>query len=277
MIPQPSADAPDADRQGLQRWALGISYNGQGYEGWQSQPSGRTVQDQLERALSQFAAEPVATVCAGRTDAGVHGLMQVVHFDTGLQREAFSWVRGTNSFLPPDIAVQWAQPVPAEFHSRASASARRYAYVLLESPVRPSVDAGRVGWVFRPLDSEAMQAAANVLLGEHDFTSFRASGCQARTPIKTMRRIAISRRGPYWRFEFEANAFLHHMIRNIMGCLLVVGQGLQRPEWMSEVLAARSRDAAAPTFSPDGLYFLGPVYDAAWGLPSQTAPYDWLP
>ena len=277
MIPQPSADAPDADRQGLQRWALGISYNGQGYEGWQSQPSGRTVQDQLERALSQFAAEPVATVCAGRTDAGVHGLMQVVHFDTGLQREAFSWVRGTNSFLPPDIAVQWAQPVPAEFHSRASASARRYAYVLLESPVRPSVDAGRVGWVFRPLEAQAMQAAAGLLLGEHDFTSFRASGCQARTPIKTMRRIEISRRGPYWRFEFEANAFLHHMIRNIMGCLLVVGQGLQPPEWMSEVLAARSRDAAAPTFSPDGLYFLGPVYDAAWGLPSQTAPYDWLP
>jgi tRNA pseudouridine38-40 synthase len=203
--------------------------------------------------------------------------MQVVHFDTALQREAFSWVRGTNSFLPPDIAVQWAQPVPAEFHSRASASARRYAYVLLESPVRPSVDAGRVGWVFRPLEAQAMQAAAGLLLGEHDFTSFRASGCQARTPIKTMRRIAISRRGPYWRFEFEANAFLHHMIRNIMGCLLVVGQGLQRPEWMSEVLAARSRDAAAPTFSPDGLYFLGPVYDAAWGLPSQTAPYDWLP
>jgi tRNA pseudouridine38-40 synthase len=277
LNPQPSTDTADADHQGLQRWALGISYNGQGYEGWQSQPSGRTVQDQLERALSQFAAEPVATVCAGRTDAGVHGLMQVVHFDTGLQRETFSWVRGTNSFLPPDIAVQWAQPVPAEFHSRASATARRYAYVLLESPVRPSVDAGRVGWVFRPLEAQAMQAAADLLLGEHDFTSFRASGCQARTPIKTMRRIAISRRGPYWRFEFEANAFLHHMIRNIMGCLLVVGQGLQRPEWMSEVLAARSRDAAAPTFSPDGLYFLGPVYDAAWGLPSQTAPYDWLP
>jgi tRNA pseudouridine38-40 synthase len=269
LNPQPSTDTADADHQGLQRWALGISYNGQGYEGWQSQPSGRTVQDQLERALSQFAAEPVATVCAGRTDAGVHGLMQVVHFDTGLQRETFSWVRGTNSFLPPDIAVQWAQPVPAEFHSRASATARRYAYVLLESPVRPSVDAGRVGWVFRPLEAQAMQAAADLLLGEHDFTSFRASGCQARTPIKTMRRIAISRRGPYWRFEFEANAFLHHMIRNIMGCLLVVGQGLQPPEWMAQVLAARSRDAAAPTFSPDGLYFLGPVYDPS---PSRGRP-----
>ena len=276
MNPQPSTVAADADRQDLQRWALGISYNGQGYEGWQSQPSGRTVQDHLEAALSQFAAEPVATVCAGRTDAGVHGLMQVVHFDTALQREAFSWVRGTNSFLPPDIAVQWAHPVPTQFHSRASASARRYAYVLLESAVRPSVEAGRVGWVFRPLEARAMQTAANALLGEHDFTSFRASGCQARSPVKTMRRIEISSRGPYWRFEFEANAFLHHMIRNIMGCLVVVGQGLQPPTWMAQVLAARSRDAAAPTFSPDGLYFLGPVYDAAWGLPSQTPPYDWV-
>jgi tRNA pseudouridine38-40 synthase len=259
------------------RLALGISYNGQAYEGWQSQPSGLTVQDKLEDALSQFAAQPVSTVCAGRTDAGVHGLMQVVHFDTQLRREEFSWVRGTNRFLPPDIAVQWARPVPDEFHSRASATARRYAYVLLESPVRPSVDAGRVGWAFRPLDGQAMRQAAALLVGEHDFTSFRASGCQARTPVKTINRVAIERRGAYWRFEFEANAFLHHMIRNIMGCLLVIGQGQQQPGWMSDVLAARDRDAAAPTFSPDGLYFLGPVYDARWGLPERSAAYDWLP
>lgn len=259
------------------RWALGISYLGQGYDGWQSQPSGRTVQDHLEAALTQFAAQPVSTVCAGRTDAGVHGLMQVVHFDTEVQREAFSWVRGTNSFLPSDIAVQWAQPVPDGFHSRASALARRYAYVLLESPVRPSLESGRAGWVFRPLDEAALQAAAQRLLGEHDFTSFRASACQAKSPVKTMRRIEITRRGPYWRFEFEANAFLHHMIRNIMGCLLVVGQGQRPPQWIDEVLAARDRDAAAPTFPPDGLYFLGPVYDARWGLPQRTAAYDWLP
>ena len=259
------------------RWALGISYLGQAYDGWQSQPSGRTVQDQLEAALSRFAAQPVATVCAGRTDAGVHGLMQVVHFDTVVDREAFSWVRGTNTFLPPDIAVQWAVPVPDSFHSRASALARRYAYVLLESPVRPSVEAGRAGWVFRALDETALRDAAARLLGEHDFTSFRASGCQARSPVKTLRRIDISRRGPYWRFEFEANAFLHHMIRNIMGCLLVVGQGQQPPAWIDQVLAARSRDAAAPTFSPDGLYFLGPVYEAHWGLPAGTPAYDWLP
>jgi tRNA pseudouridine38-40 synthase len=219
----------------------------------------------------------VSTVCAGRTDAGVHALMQVAHFDTPLQREEFSWVRGTNRFLPPDIAVQWVHPVADEFHSRASANARRYTYVLLESPVRPSVDAGRVGWVFRALDGAAMERAAAHLHGTQDFTSFRASECQARSPVKTMTRVAITRRGAYWRFDFEADAFLHHMIRNIMGCLVAVGQGLQSPDWIREVIDARSRDAAAPTFAPDGLYFLGPVYDAKWGLPSRTAAYDWLP
>jgi tRNA pseudouridine38-40 synthase len=259
------------------RWALGVSYNGQAYAGWQSQPSGNTIQDHLEAALTAFAAQPVATVCAGRTDAGVHGLMQVVHFDTALRRDEHAWVRGTNSFLPRDIAVQWARPVPDAFHSRGSATGRRYAYVLLESPVRPSVDAGRVGWVFRPLDEARMRTAAAALIGQHDFTSFRASACQARSPVKTLRRIDISRRGPYWRFEFEADAFLHHMIRNLMGCLLVVGQGHQSPEWMGQVLAACDRDAAAPTFSPDGLFFMGPVYDAHWGLPERTAAYDWLP
>jgi tRNA pseudouridine38-40 synthase len=259
------------------RLALGISYNGQAYEGWQSQASGRTVQDRLESALSQFAAQPVSTLCAGRTDAGVHGLMQVVHFDTHLDREEFSWIRGTNRFLPPDIAVQWAKPVPDAFHSRACAVARRYAYVLLESPVRPSVDAGRVGWVFRPLDATAMREAASALIGQHDFTSFRASACQAKSPVKTMKRVDISRRGAYWRFEFEADAFLHHMIRNIMGSLLAIGQGHESAQWMAQVLAARDRDAASPTFSPDGLYFMGPVYGPEWNLPTRTAAYDWLP
>ena len=259
------------------RLALGISYNGQAYDGWQSQPSGRTVQDHLEAALSRFAARRVTTVCAGRTDAGVHGLMQVVHLDTDIRREHFSWVRGTNTFLPPDIAVEWARPVPDTFHARGSARARRYAYVLREAPVRPSVEAGRVGWVFRPLDQQAMEAAAAHLVGEHDFTSFRASACQSPTPVKTLHAIRISRRGPYWRFDFQANAFLHHMIRNLMGSLLVVGQGQQPPDWMREVLAARSRDAASPTFSPDGLYFLGPVYEDHWGLPAEVPAYHWLP
>jgi tRNA pseudouridine38-40 synthase len=259
------------------RLALGISYNGQAYEGWQSQPSGRTVQDRLQAALAQFTTHPVSIVCAGRTDAGVHALMQVVHFDTELRRADHSWVRGTNTFLPPDIAVQWARPVPDTFHARNSALRRRYAYVVLESPVRPSVEAGRVGWVYRPLDGAAMRQAITHLIGEHDFTSFRASSCQSPTPVKTIHSIAIDRRGAYWRFDFEANAFLHHMIRNIMGCLLQVGQGLQPAAWLAQVLAARDRDAAAPTFSPDGLYFLGPVYEDHYGLPVRTAAYDWLP
>jgi len=259
------------------RLALGISYNGQAYQGWQSQLSGLTVQDKLEAALGKFTMHRVSTLCAGRTDSGVHGLMQVIHFDTPLERPTPSWVRGTNAFLPRDIAVEWAQVVPSEFHCRASALSRRYAYILMESPVRPSVDAGRVGWFYRPLDIDAMQQAAKYLLGEHDFTSFRASACQALSPVKTLQRIEISRRGAYWRFEFEANAFLHHMIRNIMGCLLLVGQGKQAPEWMKDVLAALDRDAAAPTFSPDGLYFLGPRYAPHWGLPDRTPAFDGLP
>ncbi len=263
------------------RLALGISYNGQAYEGWQSQLSGRTVQDKLESALAKLASGRVSTLCAGRTDAGVHGLMQVVHFDTEARRDLPSWVRGTNANLPHDISVQWAHVVPPEFHCRSSALARRYAYVLLESPVRPSVEAQRVGWVFRPLILDAMTQAASHLLGEHDFTSFRASACQAKSPVKTMTRIQITRRGEpgaaYWRFEFEASAFLHHMIRNIMGCLVAIGQGKHAPEWMGEVLQARSRDAAAPTFAPDGLYFLGPVYAPHWGLPTRTPAFDWLP
>lgn len=255
-----------------------MSYNGSAYDGWQSQPSGRTVQDHLERALARFAnLACVRTLCAGRTDAGVHGLMQVVHFDSTVHRPENAWVRGTNSFLPSDIAVQWAREVPSSFHARASARSRRYAYVLLESPVRPSVEAGRVGWVFRPLQVEAMQSAAAVLLGEHDFSSFRAAQCQAHSPIKRMLDIRIERRGAYLRFEFEATAFLHHMIRNIMGCLIAVGTGAKKPAWMAEVLRARSRDAAAPTFSPDGLYFLGPRYDPELNLPATAASFDWLP
>ena len=258
--------------------ALGVSYNGRAFEGWQSQLSGRTVQDQLERALASFSAlDKVTTLCAGRTDSGVHGLMQVVHFDTPLQRTEIAWVRGTNRFLPDTVAVQWARPVPATFHARASARSRRYAYVLLASPVRPSVDAGQVGWVFRPLHLDAMRAAAALLVGEHDFTSFRAASCQAHSPVKHMLKVNIHQRGAYWRFEFEASAFLHHMIRNIMGCLIAIGTGSQPVGWMAEVLAARSRDAAAPTFSPNGLYFLGPVYDPTWNLPTETPAFDWLP
>jgi tRNA pseudouridine38-40 synthase len=259
------------------RIALGVRYNGQSYEGWQSQRSGRTVQDRLEAALHRFAAIPVSTSCAGRTDAGVHGLMQVVHFDTVIERASFSWVRGTNRYLPADIAIQWAHPVPDAFHCRASALTRRYRYELSQSPVRPSLDAGRVGWSMRPLDGQAMRAAAALVIGEHDFSSFRASACQARSPVKHLRRIDIAQMDMSangqrcrWQFEFEADAFLHHMIRNLMGCLVRIGQGDAPPQWMADVLAARSRKVAAPTFAADGLYFLGPLYDAAWGLPAEA-------
>ena len=259
------------------RIALGLSYNGRAYQGWQSQSSGLTVQDKLEKALTQFTAQRISTLCAGRTDAGVHALMQVVHFDTDRDRDTHSWIRGTNANLPRDIAVQWALQTTGAFHCRACATSRRYAYVLLESPVRPSVEEGRVGWSFRPLDEAAMVKAASYVLGEHDFTSFRAAQCQALSPVKKMLAININRRGAYWRVEFEANAFLHHMIRNIMGCLVTIGQGKKPADWLLEVLAARDRKVAAPTFSPDGLYFLGPRYDTQWGIPERTPAYDALP
>ncbi|MDZ5461515.1 tRNA pseudouridine(38-40) synthase TruA [Azohydromonas lata] len=260
----------------LQRLALGVTYRGTAYHGWQSQPDGKTVQDKLEQALAAFAAMPVGTVCAGRTDAGVHGINQVVHLDTPLAREEFSWVRGVNRYLPPDIAVQWCRPVAADFHARNSARGRRYRYVLLESPVRPALESSQVGWVFRPLALEPMQAAAALLLGEHDFSAFRAAGCQALSPVKTLRQIDISRRGAYWSFDFEASAFLHHMVRNIMGCLLAVGQGTRSVAWMGEVLASRRRETAAPTFAPDGLYFVGPHYDACHAIPGHVPALDWL-
>jgi tRNA pseudouridine38-40 synthase len=266
-------DAPAPCR----RVALGIAYRGGAYHGWQSQPDGQTVQDHLEVALSRFADAPVVTVCAGRTDSGVHALNQVVHFDAPVERDAFSWVRGTNRYLPRDIAVQWCQPVADEFHARNSARGRRYTYVLLQSPVRPALEQGLAGWVFRPLDGEAMRAAALHLAGEHDFTSFRSAACQAASPIKRLNRIAIARHGAYWRFDFDGVAFLHHMVRNILGCLVAIGEGQRAPAWLADVLAARSRDAAAPTFAADGLYFAGPYYDAVHGLPEHTPAFDWLP
>ena len=259
------------------RLALGISYRGQGYKGWQSQPDGRTVQDRLESALSQFAAVPVRAVCAGRTDTGVHGLNQVVHIDPPVQRELASWVRGTNRYLPADIAVQWCHEVGDDFHARNSAQGRRYTYLLLESPVRPAIESGVAGWVFRPLSEDPMREAVSVLIGEHDFSAFRSSECQAASPVKTMRAIGIAKLGAYWRFDFDGSAFLHHMVRNIMGCLVAIGSGQHPALWMHEVLASRSRETAAPTFPADGLYFVGPYYDSRFALPSHTPAMDWLP
>jgi len=259
------------------RVVLGVGYRGQAYQGWQSQPGGQTIQDQLERALGQFADQPVRTLCAGRTDTGVHALNQVVHLDTEVVREPQSWVRGTNRFLPADIAVQWCRLTDDSFHARYSAIGRRYVYVLLESVVRPAVEAGAVGWSFRPLDGAAMQAAAQLLLGEHDFSAFRSAECQAASAVKTMRSIGISKCGAYWRFEFDASAFLHHMVRNLMGCLVAVGSGARSPDWLAEVLTLRERRLAAATFSADGLYFVGPYYDAVHAIPDRSAAMDWLP
>ena len=266
-------DAPAAGR----RIALGVAYRGDAYHGWQSQPDGQTVQDRLEQALSLFAGTAVATVCAGRTDAGVHGLNQVVHVDAPVERDMDSWIRGTNRYLPRDVAVQWCQQVAADFHARNSARGRRYAYLVLESRVRPALEHGLVGWVFRPMEVTAMRAAAAHLVGEHDFTSFRSSQCQSASPVKRLNGIAIERHGTYWRFDFDGAAFLHHMVRNIVGCLVAVGQGRRPPDWLREVLAARDRDAAAPTFAPDGLYFIGPYYDARHAIPQRTSAFDWLP
>jgi tRNA pseudouridine38-40 synthase len=268
---------PASTAAGGSRVALGLCYDGSRYHGWQSQPDGKTVQDVLEAALAQFADAPVRTHCAGRTDTGVHAFNQVVHFDAPVRRDSFSWVRGTNRYLPSDIAVQWCKAVGDDFHARNAALGRRYRYLLLESPVRPALEAGRCGWSFRPLDAAAMQAAAQCLLGEHDFSAFRSSECQAHSPVKTLRQLAISRRGAYWRFDFEASAFLHHMVRNIMGCLVAVGTGTRAPQWLAEVLAGRSREAAAPTFAADGLYFSGPYYDARHGIPDTVAALDWHP
>ena len=263
------------------RVALGIAYRGGNYHGWQSQPDGHTVQDKLERALAEFVGLPrgevVATVCAGRTDAGVHALNQVVHFDAPVAREIFSWVRGTNRFLPEDIAVQWAQNVEPDFHARNGARGRQYAFLVRESAARPAIEAGQCGWVFRPLDIERMREAARTLIGEHDFSSFRASACQALSPVKEMRRIDINRIGDYWRFDFEASAFLHHMVRNLMGALIAIGSGQYPPEYMAELLARRDRALAPPTFPAAGLYFLGPLYDPHLAVPRRTAAHDWLP
>lgn len=255
---------------GAIRVALGLEYDGSAFCGWQTQPETCAVQDKLEAALAQLAGERVPTVCAGRTDAGVHALGQVVHFDTRAARPLSAWLRGTNALLPAHVAVTWAHVVGGEFHARYSARERRYRYVLLNRAVRPAADRGRVGWFHLPLNLARMQAAAARLIGEHDFSAFRSSECQARSPVRELRRLDIERRGDYVVFDFAANAYLHHMVRNIVGALVYVGKGRHAPEWVAEVLAGRDRTRAAPTFDAAGLYLTRVVYDDAWGLPAAA-------
>lgn len=249
------------------RIALGVEYFGSSFHGWQSQANGGTVQDALQAALGEIAGQPIGVICAGRTDAGVHASHQVVHFDAPVERPLTAWVRGVNSALSQNVAVRWAQPVTAEFHARFSARGRRYRYLLLNRPQRPGLWSGRVGWFHGPLALAPMQAAARGLVGEHDFSAFRAAGCQAKTPVKTLWRADVRQRGNLFIFDFEASAFLHHMVRNLVGSLVYIGKGTQPPDWIAELLQARDRKQAAPTFSPDGLYFRGPIYEPHWGLP----------
>jgi len=252
------------------RIAIGLEYDGSQFFGWQSQAGGLTVQDALQAALSGIAGEKIAVIAAGRTDSGVHALEQVVHFDTGVERPLSAWVRGVNALLPKSIAVLWAHAVPEEFHARFSAQARSYRYLLINRPVRSAVQYGKAGWFHAALDVEKMREAAQYLLGEHDFSAFRAAECQAKSPVKILTQLDITRQGDMIIFDLTAGAFLHHMVRNIVGCMVYIGKGKYPSQWMSQVLEGRDRSLAAPTFAPDGLYLRRVSYDVKWGLPQGT-------
>jgi len=251
------------------RIALGVEYDGSAFHGWQTQPGGGTVQDALQAAMAEISGLPIDVVCAGRTDAGVHATGQVVHFDALVERPLSAWVRGVNTFLPPAVAVHWAQPVADDFHARFSAYGRHYRYLLINRSQRTGVWHGRAGWYHHPLDVEIMQRAADLLLGEHDFSAFRAADCQAKSPVKTVRKATVWRSGELIVFDFEAGAFLHHMVRNLVGSLVYVGQGKHAPEWIGELLESRDRRLAAPTFSAAGLYLARVDYEVHWGLPEN--------
>lgn len=243
-----------------------LEYDGSCFCGWQSQPDNCSIQDALETALSRISDEQIRVVSAGRTDAGVHALYQVVHFDTQSRRPLSAWVRGVNALLPEDIAVLWASEISEKFHARYSAHERRYLYLLLNQSVRPGINHRKVGWFHQPLDLQPMQTAAEILLGEHDFSTFRAAECQAKSPMRTLTKLEITRRDNLLVFDFCANAFLHHMVRNIIGCLVYIGKGKYSPDWMQTLLECRDRTCAAPTFSGAGLYLASVRYDPEWCL-----------
>ena len=251
----------------MRRIALGIEYDGSRFLGWQTQPGGGTVQDTLEPALAAIAGAAVSITAAGRTDRGVHARGQVIHFDTSAARPPSAWVRGVNALLPGAVAVLWSREVAPEFHARYSAVSRTYRYELLNRRVRPALAASRVGWFHLPLDLKNMQQAAAYLVGEHDFSAFRSSECQAKTPVRTLRALEIEASGERIDFVLRANAFLHHMVRNIVGTLVYVGKGKHSPSWAQEILLSKDRTKAAPTFGPEGLYLEKIDYDARWGLP----------
>ena len=276
MILERPSENSEGSSESTSRWALTLSYDGSRFFGWQKQADGVvSVQAALESALSQIAGETVNVVAAGRTDTGVHATAQVVHFDTAAERGEQSWIRGVNSLLPQGVAVWQAKRVAPHFHARFDAFGRRYRYVLQSSPVRSPLLAARVGWTHTPLDFAAMQAAAALLVGEHDFSSFRASQCQAKSPVKTLYSLVLHGTPQLMALDLHGNAFLHHMVRNIVGALVYVGNGRLSVQGFAELLAAKSRLKAPPTFMPDGLYLTGVDYPPEFGLPVPPPP-DWL-
>ena len=259
------------------RIALSLEYDGSRFLGWQTQPGGGTVQDALQEALGVLAGEAIHVTCAGRTDRGVHARMQVVHFDTHAVRPVSAWMRGTNALLPESVAVQWAAEMPGEFHARYSAHARTYRYVLLNRAARPALAARYAGWCHAPLDVDAMRAAARLLVGEHDFSAFRSAECQAKSPLRTLHALDVSAQGERIDFVVRANAFLHHMVRNIVGTLVYVGADRKPAAWVAEVLRSRERARAAPTFAAEGLYLERVEYEAHWNLPRRSLAASLLP
>lgn len=253
------------------RIALGIEYDGTQFSGWQRQPHRPSVQAALERALSRIADHPVSVTCAGRTDAGVHATHQVIHFDTAAPRPPRAWVRGVNSNLPNDIRVIWIRTVAQDFHARFAATARSYRYVILSRSVPPALHRQRVAWVWQPLELAPMRAAAQYLVGEHDFTSYRAVACQARHPVRTVQHLEITRGGDYFYVDVVANAFLHHMVRNIAGVLLSIGTGARPPRWSWEVLQARDRTVGGVTAPAGGLYLVAVRYPDRFAVPERGA------
>ncbi len=252
------------------RIAIGVEYDGSGFRGWQAQGKGvRTVQACLEEALAKVANHAVQLVCAGRTDAGVHGIGQVAHFDTHADRPMRGWVLGGNSHLPADISLRWARSVPDTFHARFSARARRYRYIILNRESRSALQRHRASWYHRSLDVHFMREAACHLLGEHDFTSFRALECQSKSPVRTVHGLGVERQGDFVILEVEANAFLHHMVRNIAGVLITVGAGIQPPDWVRRVLEQRDRTRGGFTAPPEGLYLIGVRYPQRFDLPEM--------
>ena len=255
------------------RIACRVEYDGTAYSGWQSQPDEHvsTVQDRVESAFATICQQPVRVHCAGRTDTGVHGHCQVIHFDPGVSRSCKAWVVGANANLPPDIRIHWAVPVPAEFHARFSALSRRYCYVIANTPVRPALLLHRAAWARRPLDAAAMHSAAQALPGERDFSAFRAASCQSVSPMRNVEAVTVRRLGDLVVIDIAANAFLHHMVRNIAGALMLVGSGQRPPDWIADLLAAGDRTRGADTAAAEGLYLTGVTYPGHYDLPATPA------